>query len=98
MRACHEFNSESGRVCKDLVNPPLQWVGGTPNVTSTQELYDKLWSDGIQRGHADFGDLDMTLRFLDLVQSPRSSDAVLEIGCGTGALCEALRARGCLNL
>jgi 2-polyprenyl-3-methyl-5-hydroxy-6-metoxy-1,4-benzoquinol methylase len=69
-----------------------------PNVTSTQELYDRLWRAGIEQGHADFGDLDMTLRFLDLVQSPRSSDAVLEIGCGTGALCEALRERGCRNL
>jgi 2-polyprenyl-3-methyl-5-hydroxy-6-metoxy-1,4-benzoquinol methylase len=67
-------------------------------VTSTQQLYDKLWDDGIARGHADFGDLDMTLRFLDLAQSPSPSDAVLEIGCGTGALCEALHERGCLNL
>lgn len=61
-------------------------------------MYDKLWDEGLQKGTAEFGDLGMAVRFLDLVQLPKPGQTILEIGCGAGTLCDVLVKRGCRDL
>ncbi len=60
-----------------------------------QDLYDKSWGGGLERGQEQRGNLQTNLDFLKRIGRPRAGDKVLEIGCGIGTIVSELSGRGC---
>jgi 2-polyprenyl-3-methyl-5-hydroxy-6-metoxy-1,4-benzoquinol methylase len=59
-----------------------------------QELNDQSWKWAIGSGREEMGNLEINLQFLDESDLLRAPMKVIELGCGTGSLCEALHQKG----
>ena len=64
------------------------------NLTKQQELYDETWRKGLEEGTENRGNLQTNLEFLAEINLLKTSDRILEIGCGTGSLVAELNRRG----
>jgi len=65
---------------------------------NTSQFYDGIWSRGLARGKKDFGDTKNSLLFLESQGVLQPEHAILDVGCGIGNLCGALRERGFRNI
>jgi len=61
-------------------------------------LYDEFWQAGFKKGREDFGDLELTVAFLDKANVLRPNHTILEIGCGIGKLNNYLFSNGFTHL
>jgi 2-polyprenyl-3-methyl-5-hydroxy-6-metoxy-1,4-benzoquinol methylase len=59
-----------------------------------QELNDQSWKWAIGSGREEMGNLEINLKFLEESGLLRAAMKVIELGCGTGSLCEALYQKG----
>ena len=59
-----------------------------------QELNDKSWKWAIGSGREELSNIEINLEFLDSTELLHSGMSVVELGCGTGSLCEALYRKG----
>jgi ubiquinone/menaquinone biosynthesis C-methylase UbiE len=59
-----------------------------------QELNDQSWNWAIGAGCEEFGNLEINLKFLEQTQLLQPQMKVVELGCGTGSLCQALYQKG----
>ncbi len=59
-----------------------------------QDLYDKGWRGGLDRGKEQRGNLQTNLDFLAQTGLLRSTDKILEIGCGIGTVVFELGRKG----
>jgi 2-polyprenyl-3-methyl-5-hydroxy-6-metoxy-1,4-benzoquinol methylase len=59
-----------------------------------QELNDQSWNWAIGAGREELGNLEVNLKFLEQTQLLRPQIKVVELGCGTGSLCQALYQQG----
>ncbi|MBM3335100.1 class I SAM-dependent methyltransferase, partial [Candidatus Sumerlaeota bacterium] len=62
----------------------------TPTAPDSRKLYDRLWRDSLRKGKEELGDLEQAIEFLKSLPVLTSRSVIVEIGCGTGKLCEAL--------
>lgn len=65
---------------------------------NAEQLYDQVWSSSIQKGIEDFGDLEMSLQFIQRTSLLEPWHSILEVGAGIGKLCDALVRLGYTNL
>ncbi|NOZ22690.1 MAG: class I SAM-dependent methyltransferase [Planctomycetes bacterium] len=56
---------------------------------SSHLFYDNTWTELLDAGK-DFGDLELTVRFIERVGFPEKDERILDIGCGIGNLCQVL--------
>ncbi len=63
-----------------------------------RKLYDESWNAALEGGCQDFGDLELSMRFLTQSKLGENSCSILEIGCGTGRLCNSLYDMGYTNI
>jgi len=59
-----------------------------------QDLYDKSWGGGLDRGKEQRGNLQINLDFLVQTDRLEPSDRILEIGCGIGTIVFELSRQG----
>jgi ubiquinone/menaquinone biosynthesis C-methylase UbiE len=59
-----------------------------------QELNDQSWNWAIGVGREELGNLEVNLKFLGESGLLRAPMKVIELGCGTGSLCQALYQKG----
>ena len=59
-----------------------------------KDLYDKSWGGGLDRGKEQRGNLQINLDFLAQASKLRTSDRILEIGCGIGTVVFELAQQG----
>ena len=60
----------------------------------TDALYEKRWQHAIANGSEQAGNLDLNLLFLEQSGLLTSDKNILELGCGTGLLTQALHQKG----
>jgi len=51
-----------------------------------QELYDRIWREGLTKGKDQYGNLQMNLQFLNETRLLQSKRKILEVGCGAGTV------------
>lgn len=59
-----------------------------------QEFYDGIWRKGLDEGTENRGNLQTNLQFLNETKLLKTSDKILEIGCGTGSIVNELSSKG----
>lgn len=59
-----------------------------------QEFYDDTWRKSLDEGTENRGNLQANLQFLQETNLLKTSDKILEIGCGTGSLVHELSGKG----
>lgn len=59
-----------------------------------QELNDQSWNWAIASGREELGNLEMNMEFLTQTGLLSAGMAAVELGCGTGTLCEMLYQKG----
>jgi 2-polyprenyl-3-methyl-5-hydroxy-6-metoxy-1,4-benzoquinol methylase len=59
-----------------------------------QEFNDQSWKWAIGSGREELGNLEINLKFLEESGLLREGMNVLELGCGTGSLCQSLYQKG----
>lgn len=64
------------------------------NLKKQQELYDRGWRKELQAGKEERGNLQTNLEFLAQTDLLKSSDKILEIGCGIGTVVYELSGKG----
>jgi ubiquinone/menaquinone biosynthesis C-methylase UbiE len=64
------------------------------NLKKQQELYDRGWRKELQAGKEERGNLQTNLEFLAQTDLLKSSDKILEIGCGIGTVVFELSEKG----
>jgi len=62
------------------------------------KLYNISWKNAIENQHEDFGDLYLTIQFLQEIDPISIEDNMLEIGCAVGKLVNFLYEKGYRNI
>ena len=57
---------------------------------TASEFYDGVWSRGLRKGRKNFSDLENNAAFIAEFVSLQKDHIILDVGCGTGNLCDRL--------
>ncbi|MBN1796649.1 MAG: class I SAM-dependent methyltransferase [Sedimentisphaerales bacterium] len=65
-----------------------------PKLREQQQRYDRGWRKGLEKGKEQRGNLESNLEFLEKIKLLKSTDRILEIGCGIGLVVNELTKKG----